>query len=175
MIKRVLSIQKRERGTAPFAVCVCRPQTSRNATRRTLQCPHGHGLGRAGRSVPQAKVGHLLHAATTRSQQGHLPVRHRNLDDAARLLAQALERKREVLGNGHITVGILEYEMSGVAQEMAKFNTGTRTHHRKTFSMPHIDTTRHDNTTRTPYPLAISCLKRVRSIFALIPAAKYVV
>jgi hypothetical protein len=40
-------------------------------------------------------------------------------------MAQALERKREILGTGHITVGVLEYEMSGVAQEMAKFNTGT--------------------------------------------------
>jgi len=52
-------------------------------------------------------------------------------------MAQALERKREVLGNGHITVGILEYEMSGVAQEMAKFNTGTRNHHRKHFDAAH--------------------------------------
>jgi hypothetical protein len=44
-------------------------------------------------------------------------------------MAQALERKREILGTGHITVGVLEYEMSGVAQEMAKFNTGTAYHH----------------------------------------------
>lgn len=100
MIKRVLSIQKRERG--PY-------------------------------SVPTATAWGVL---------ADLCLRQKNLEDAARLMAQALERKREVLGNGHITVGMLEYEMSGVAQEMAKFNT------------------------------AISCLKRVRSIFALVPAAK---
>jgi hypothetical protein len=166
MIKRVLSIQKRERGTAPYTVRVRVRVLSTKLTQRGTQDPTVSPRPRLGACWPICASGK---SGSPPSRRHHPPFTNRrdtypkaspplprNLEDAARLMAQALERKREVLGNGHITVGMLEYEMSGVAQEMAKFNTGTRTHQPRKHLTLHIDTTHDTHDTRHAHRISVS-------------------
>jgi len=82
--------------------------------------------------------------ATALSLLANLCLNRKDFSNAERLMLSALEIKREVLGNGHLEVGVLEYEMGMVYQQIGNFLS------------------------------ARYCLKRAQRIFGSIPVTKLI-